>query len=103
MADQVVVVNAQEWTRLPTKLLATLWEVSGADWGCRFVSRETGEELSLPHLLGLFGPDFQQTMMDGLTPFERKKREEFAEPAYPPGEQEFRVHLRDCSRCMVIG
>jgi hypothetical protein len=28
MADQVVVVNAQEWARLPTRLVLTLVEVA---------------------------------------------------------------------------
>ena len=51
---RIVVYDQENFLYLPRKIIEKLWSTAQKGYGCKFVSRETGEELSIESFCGLF-------------------------------------------------
>jgi hypothetical protein len=96
MADQVVVVNAQEWARLPTRLVLTLVEVAEKS-GIQILTA-AGDRMSVTDILSAVEREFNLTCQTGLAPSERTRQAEFARPA--DEERRWLDHVEECPHCL---
>ena len=52
--QECIIFDKEEFDNLPSLILGAIIETAMKKWGCKFISRETGEEESGVSIYGLF-------------------------------------------------